>query len=62
MEVTITNIDGKTKSADVYPDDIHALMGTIMSMSSSKRDAPVCLTITRKDIIKKMTKEKDNGN
>ena len=54
LNVTITPTDGsKEKSVDVYGDEIQGLMNVILRMASKDPNAPVALTITRKDILKR---------
>lgn len=51
MHVQMSYIDGTNKEADMYPDEFGNLMNIIMKMSRKAVDAPVMLSITRKDII-----------
>ena len=56
MEVTSTNVLGETRTVDLYPEDIQSLMGEILNMASANKKGVVCLTITRKDVLKKFLK------
>ena len=56
LEVTATNVLGETKTVDLYPEDINSLMGEILGMATANKKGVVCLTITRKDILKKFLK------
>ena len=56
LTITLTAVDGSEKSADMYPDEAAGLTRLLMDLSSGRPDAPVCVTITRKDVIKKFRK------
>lgn len=60
IEVTLTFIDGTEKCRSVYADEIHSLMGVVMDINSKRKDAPVSMSITTKDVLGKLDKTTEN--
>lgn len=62
LTATMTTATGKDKMVDFHAEEFYGFGAVMMRMASADPDAPMSITITRKDVLKRFLRDKENGD
>lgn len=61
LTATITTATGDDRMVDFHPEEFHGLGQLMFAMASASKDAPVSVSITRKDVLKRFLRDNPQG-